>query len=138
MEEQERTRGAGADAQPPPPPPPVVALQPTRLTEFGPFAAPPNLPAQTEVSERPALTGEQSAPAPEGAGNANGTKSAEPRETMIALRISERERAIIDALARIRSDDGLIQAPTMSDYIRWLVDRDNRQVLEAITKARNV
>lgn len=134
MDEKGGTQQTDAQPQAAPPDRP---FEPVRLTTFGPFPPPPDLPEAQEGGERPALTGERKAPASTGAAT-NGTPPAEARETAIALRVSERERGIIDALAKIRSDDGVITAPTVSEYIRWLIERDNRQVLEAITEARRV
>lgn len=139
MDENKGTPGADEERQPDLAPPPVVNLEPVRLTEFGPFPPRPELPEQVEGGERAALVGARKAPG--NARSANGSRDDTPtdsRETAIALRISERERKIIDALTKLAFDDGAIQAPTISDYIRWLVERHNREALGAIMARRNV
>ncbi len=118
---------------------------PANAVTEGPVRQEPDRPRPepTERAEGSYARGESSAVASTSANGAN--ESNEPldattglRETAIALRVSDRERSIIDALTKIRSDDGLIKAATVSDYVRWLIERDNSQVLEAITRARNV
>ena len=86
---------------------------------------------------------ESAAPSPAPAANAApgpgaSKPSSQSKDDLIAFRVSDSDRGVIEALVALRHNQGLISNQTTSEYIRWLVERDNQDVMSAIAKARHV